>query len=97
MLFAKIRADSSSKYKISEKTLCYIYLTVINAIEGTKLLDDFFKAIVEVSYMYPYSLDIIIKAIDSIKKKEKLKQSESVKATEVGIQNETSTDIWREI
>jgi len=58
---------SESEVKISDKTLSYIYITVINAIKGTKLIDDFFNALAELSYI---SLEIyfaMFKAIGSIK------------------------------
>jgi len=86
-----------SEFKISDKILCYIYLTVINAIKGTNLLDDFFNAILESPLAPQEIFRIILKAIGSIKKKQESKQNKSVKITENRNLNETSDDNWRDI
>jgi len=56
-----------SEVKISDKTLSYIYITVINAIKGTKLIDDFFNALADLLYLGSKIFIAMLGAIGSIK------------------------------
>ena len=70
----RMSRDFGSEYKISDETLYYIYLTIINAIKGTKLIDDFFKAFAEDFSFLDGVFNAIDKAIHSIKENQELKQ-----------------------
>ncbi len=85
---------SKSEIEISEKTLSYMYLTVIDAIKGTKLIDDFFKAIAEELYFSDRVFKAVFNAIYSIKQNQELKQNEYDGVTEKENVNKTSSDNW---
>jgi hypothetical protein len=74
---------------VSEETLSYTYLIIINAIEGTKLIDKFFDIILDPLFMFTERSDIIFKTISVIKKKQELKKSHNTEKTE--------NDYWKDL
>ena len=91
------KKKSNSEIEISEKTLSYMYLTVIDAIKGTKLMDDFFTAIAEELYFSGGVFKAVYDAIYSIKQNQELKQNEYDGVTDKENVNKTSNDNWGKI